>query len=589
MKTQTNDFRWLLGGESGFGIKVTGQMFSRMCVRGGLHIFDYTEYPSLIRGGHNSFHVAVRDTPVRSHLFPLSMIAALNQETIDRHAKHLSAGGAIVFDPDMRSLRLDGLDAKGIKLFPIPLAKIAKETGGNILMRNAVVLGATVALVNYDIALLESVLHTAFDRKGEKVVAANIQAGRAGYDYALRQFSHEFPWTLKRTEKSPPRMTVTGNTAIAMGALAAGCGYYASYPMTPTSSLLTYLAKHAEETGMVVRHAEDEIGAINSAIGASYAGARSMVGTAGGGYALMVEATGLAGMTEVPLVIVVGQRPGPSTGMPTWTSQADLQFVLHAGQDEFPRIVLAPGDVRECFAAAAEAFNLADRYQTPVLLLTDKFLGESHMSTEPFDVHAVRRNRGDIARSPRSDENGMFARYRPSETGVSPRSLPGTADGIFTANSDEHDAYGAVSEAADERIRMMEKRMRKLETARANIPLPMLYGPKEAAITLIGWGSTKGPMLEAASLLEQEGIAVNVLHFVYVHPLPKAALERILRGLAAAVIVENNFTGQFAHHLKQEVGFVASAHLNKYDGRPFSPDEIAAHVRSLHSSRHGTS
>ncbi len=580
MQTQINNLQWMIGGEAGFGIKVTGQMFSRMCVRGGLQTFDYTEYPSLIRGGHNAFQVVVRDREVRSPVQPVDLLVALNQETIALHSGRLSPQGGIMFDPDQTDISVAHLDAKKVRLYPVPLARIAREAGGTILMRNVVSLGASVGLLDYDFGLLEGVIHTAFDRKGSTVVEQNLRAARAGYTFATQQFRHDCAFTLKPV-RAPKRMSLTGNTALCLGAIKAGCKYYAAYPMTPTSSLLSYLAKHAAEVGMIVRHAEDEIAAINSAIGASYAGVRSMVGTAGGGFSLMVEGVGLAAMTETPLVIVEGQRPGPSTGLPTWTSQSDLQFILHAGQDDFPRIVIAPGDVSECFYAAFQAFNLAEKYQLPVFVLTDKFLGESAMSVEPFATEHLRHERGMLVRNVSAEMNGQFRRYAVTHDGVSPRTFPGVPGGVHTANSDEHDEFGAVNESAANRVAMMEKRMRKLTTALADIPMPMLYGPPSADLTLISWGSTKGPALEALDMIRNASAKVNLLHFVYLDPLPVQKLEALLRSCKATMVLENNFTGQFAQHLKQAVGLLPEHTLRKYDGRPFFPEEIAQKIREV--------
>lgn len=568
-----NDFQWKIGGESGFGIKIIGQMFSRLCARGGLYTFDYTEYPSLIRGGHNAFQVVVQDRPVTAPRQQVDLLVALNQDTIDFHQNEIRAGGGILFDPVQPGISVNGLKARGIRLYPLPMDRFAREAG-NELTRNVVALGASVGLLQYDFSLLEEVIHVAFDRKGEKLVAANLAAARLGHDFAKTEFSKDFPCTLKRIG-GPRRMVVPGNTAIAMGAIQAGCKFYAAYPMTPSTSILSYLAKHAEEQGMVVRHAEDEISAVNAAIGAAYAGVRAMVGTAGGGYALMVEGVGLASMLEVPLVIVVGQRPGPSTGLPTWTSQGDLQFVLHAGQDDFPRIVLAPGDVDECFSFAFEAFNLAEKYQMPVFLLTDKFLGECSVSVEAFSSTHLRYDRGPVERRPRLDANGLFPRYRATPSGVSPRTIPGTPNGIHLANSDEHDSYGLADESAENRIAMMEKRMRKLESAQIELPTPVLYGPKRADLTLIAWGSTKGPARAALDLLAQEGRSVNLLHFVALSPLPLAKLTPILHELKNVMIVEGNTSGQFAQILKTEAGLIPEAVFRKYDGRPFFPHEIA--------------
>lgn len=447
-------------------------------------------------------------------------------------------------------------------------------------MRNVIALAATAALVRLPFSLVESVIHTAFVRKGEDVVQANLRVAQAGYAY-IEEYFRDVTGAQLKPVRSPKRMVITGNTAVALGAIQAGCGYFAGYPMTPTTPILTFLEKHAEQTGMVVRQPEDEIAAINSAIGASHGGVRSMVATAGGGFSLMVEGVGLAAMTETPVVIVVGQRPGPSTGLPTWTSQGDLQFILHASQDDFPRIVLTPGDVEECFHLTFLAFNLAEKYHVPVFLLTDKFLGESHRSVAPFSSSLLVYDRGPVEAHPATDETGFFGRYAFTESGVSPRAIPGTPDGMFIANCDEHEEHGLVDETSQNRTAMMEKRLRKLDAAARDVPMPSLVGPHTARCTILGWGSTKGPMLEAMHILVQNNIAVNVLHFSSVFPLDTHRVMTLLRRLETTLIVENNATGQFAQHLQEQVGLLPTGMLLRYDGRPTYPEDIVAKVESL--------
>ena len=320
---------------------------------------------------------------------------------------------------------------------------------------------------------------------------------------------------------------------------------------------------------------EDEISVINTAIGAGFAGVRAMVGTAGGGFALMSEGYGLAAMTETPVVIVVGQRPGPATGLPTWTGQADLRFVMHAHQDEFPRIVIAPGDVGEAFRCAGEAFNIAEKYQTPVILLTDKYLGESRKTAEGFD--SVKIDRGEFV----AEGDGDYLRYKFTDSGVSPRALPGTKGAVVVANSDEHVESGQSTEESDARNRMMEKRMRKLEVFRKVMPLPKVYGPDKADITILGFGSVKGPVLEALGGLGKVGISANFIHIVYLSPFPEKEMYSLLAKAKRLLVVENNFTAQFAGVVREYTGVRAENVLLKYDGRPFYPEEIVAKVRSV--------
>lgn len=574
MATPTTAFTWKIGGPSGGGMRITGLMFSRLCVRHGYHFHDYAEYPSLIHGGHHSFQVTVSPEPVRSPHASVDMLVAFHQETLDQHAGELAPNAVVLYDADDQSINIGNLGASGAHLLPIPFVRLAKANGGSSLMQNIVALGATAALMGADTAILESVIHTAFDRKGEQVVGGNIRSAHAGYAYVKEQAKVHVPFHLAKKQE-PARLVLTGNTGVALGAVEAGVTYFAGYPMTPTTSILTFLAGKAEELGIVVRQPEDEISVINGAIGASYAGARAMVATSGGGFSLMVEGVGLANMTETPLVIVLGQRPGPSTGLPTWTSQADLRFALHASQDEAPRILVAPGDAEECFYATFNACNLAEKYQLPVFLLTDKFLGECSSDVTPLSEQHLVVHRGAIEEHPQENERGLFARYRDTETGVSPRTLPGTPGGVFIANSDEHDAYGIVSEDRANRKTMMTKRAKKLRTAVGELPLPVLYGDHSADVTLIGWGSTKGPLLDAAAILRRRGASVNVLHFVYVWPFPNERLKPLLKGLAKTIGVENNSSGQFCGLLKEACGFVVDDMVTQDDGRPFFADVLA--------------
>ncbi|MBI3956785.1 MAG: 2-oxoacid:acceptor oxidoreductase subunit alpha [Candidatus Kerfeldbacteria bacterium] len=576
-------FQFKVGGEAGFGVMIIGQMFSKLCVRSGRWTFDYPEYPSLISGGHTTYQVVVGLKPVRAPIRPVHLLVALNQETIDLHTAELAPGAGIVFDPNQPGLHVDGLKEQGIHLFPIPLEKLSHEAG-NEKTRNVVALAVCAGLLNASRDVLNQLIRDAFAAKGDEVVTMNLKAAELGFADAEREFSASFPWQLNAV-KAPQRMTVTGNTAVALGAIRGGCGLYAAYPMTPATTILTYLAKVGEQFGMVVRHAEDEIAAINAAIGASYAGVRSMVGTSGGGFALMVEGVGLAAELEVPIVIVEGQRPGPSTGLPTWTGQADLQFILRSSQGEFPRIVLAPGDVQECFVLTFQALNLAEKYQLPVFILTDKFIGESAATTEPFFFDHLRFHRGEIDLHPEPDANGMYPRYHVTASGVSPRTLPGTPGGVHIANSDEHDVYGFADETADNRIQMMDKRMRKLASALADVLPPARYGPNAADLTLVTWGSTKGPALDALDLLAAQGHKVNLLHFAYLFPLPVDKLEATFRSCKNVMVIEGNATGQFARLLKEEVGLLPEATFFKYDGRPFLPEEIAGEAEHFLNRR----
>ncbi|MBI3051046.1 2-oxoacid:acceptor oxidoreductase subunit alpha [Candidatus Woesearchaeota archaeon] len=569
MKTQ-----WKIGGEAGFGIMTAGQIFSKACTRGGLNCFGYTEYPSLIRGGHNTYQTTVSEDPVGGPMRMVDVLVALNKETVTLHSEELSEGAAIIYDPDKVQIRPDEA-AKAI-LVPVTFSKIALETAGQELMSNNVALGASIAVYDYEIDLLLSVIKDQFRGKGAEVVSKNLAAARAGYDYVRQKLPGPYKAKLVKTKKAP-NMLMSGNEAVGAGAIAAGCKFYAGYPMTPTSSLLHFMAANERKYRLVVKQAEDEISVINMAIGAGFAGARSMVATSGGGFCLMTEGYGLAGMTETPVVIVMGMRGGPSTGLPTWTEQADLKFLLNAAHGEFPRIVLTPGDMEELFYSTMKAFNLAEKYQTPVIIITDKHMAESHASLGRLDAKAIPIERGELA----SENTAGYKRYKITDSGVSPRALPGQPGNIFVANSDEHDETGISTEDSGMRIGMMNKRMRKLQHAAKEIDGALLLGPKRADITLVGWGSTKGAISDAMRLLEAEGIKANHLYITAASPFPAEAVGKALKPRKPKLMVELNFSGQMASVIREKTGVEIKNRLLKYDGRPFYPEEICAEVKKV--------
>lgn len=554
---------------------VTGLIFSKTATRSGYHIFDYTEYPSLIRGGHNTYQVTVGKDEVGASPNQVDLLIALNQRASELHAKELTANSGIIFDN--KEFALKGLILRRAKkLYPVPLMLLAKKAGGTELMRNTVALGAALALLGGDLAVLKGVIKDIFADKKEEIVKVNLKAASLGFDYAKDSFQ---PWgkvlTKRKTEK---KLVLTGNEAVSLGAIAGGLKFFAAYPMTPASSILHILAAKAKEYGLVVKHAEDEISVINLAIGAALAGARSMVATSGGGFSLMTEGLGLAGITETGVVIVNAQRPGPATGVPTWTEQGDLRFMLHAAQGEFPRIVLAPGDVTEAFYLTTQALNLAEKYQTPVIILIDKFLSESHQSVLPFEAGKIKIERGKLITGKKN-----YRRYQWSADGVSPRTLPGEEESLSLVNSYEHDQFGYATEEGGMRIKMVEKRAQKLKTALADLPEPQLYGPEEARITLVGWGSTKGPIREAIKSLGQK-FKVNHLHLNWLLPLPNEAISQTLNQAPKTLIIENNHDAQLAGWLREQTGVEIKNKLLKYDGRPFYPEEIVKKVKDLYES-----
>jgi len=584
-------YTFKIGGPAGFGIMTTGAMFSRTATRSGFHIFDYVEYPSLIRGGHNVMETHFAKEKVFSQERGVDLLIPLNRESALLHIDEMKDGSAVVYDADQFELKPEDFAGKHVLLCPVPFKKITEELGVLKLMENNVALGAAVGMFGLPKEALFSVIEDTFNSKGEKIVNENKQVAERGYTYV-----QEKQYKLGTLQDAPLPVSESvsknyavpsGNEIIGMGALAAGCQFYTAYPMTPSSSLLHYMASHAKKAGMVVRHAEDEIGVINEAIGASFAGVRAMLGTSGGGFALMNEAVSFAGVSETGLVIYMGQRPGPATGLPTWTEQGDLQFVIHAGHGEFPKIVLAPGDVEEAYLLTIKAFNLADMYQTPVIILSDTYLAESHESIEVEKLRniEIKRDRGKIAPG---DEHGEeikpFQRYEITEDGISPRIFPGTKGYYYQANSYEHIPDGHTTEDAEERIKQVDKRNRKWSTYLArDFKGPKRYGPEEADVTLVCWGSMKAPALDALTYRDfsVEGKSVNVLHFTHVWPLDQDKVAEELKKSKRLAIIENNSWSQFGQLLRQETGIHITERLLKYSGRPIYPEEVTSFIQSL--------
>lgn len=581
MATGAVDLSITIGGDAGQGVESSGAGFSKALARGGLYVFSIADYRSRIRGGHNFYQIRASDREVFSHQDPVHLLIALTRESVEIHMEHVAEGGGVLYDDGFPANAAD-LVASRLRPLPCPLVKFAERYGSRIMVNTAAV-AAAAAVIGYPFHYVEQVIRENFAPKGATVVQGNLDTARAAYEYAADRYGPDFPFKLPAFEGAPPRMLLNGNDALCLGAALAGCRFLAQYPMTPATTILEWMVNRGEPLGIVAKHAEDEIAAICMAIGAAYAGARSMVATSGGGFSLMAEALGMAGMTEIPLVVVEVQRGGPSTGLPTRTEQGDLLFLLHASQGEFPRILLAPGTVEECFEAGWRAFNLAERYQTPVLVVSDQFLAGSLRTVPPdrFPYQPGIIDRGKLLADDalRAGANDRFRRYAFTEDGISPRSVPGQPGGVHAVSTDEHDEEGHITEEIENRRRMMAKRMRKLETARAEMRPPRWYGPAGADITLITWGSTYGPAREAVDELNRQGLPANLLHFSDLWPLPVPAVEQALARIRRGVVVEQNFTGQLARLLRMETGAVFPHHLRKYDGRPFSPREIVNMVR----------
>jgi 2-oxoglutarate ferredoxin oxidoreductase subunit alpha len=567
------DYTIKIGGEAGQGIQTIGDALGRVFTRAGYHVFSNQDYESRVRGGHNFYQIRISDRPLAAPHEKVDLLVALDAESISRHEKELSGRGLAIFDSSALKL-----NRESPLFFDVPFEKLATEHGGSRIMANTVATGAVLGMLGMELTLLLELITETFKKKGDEAVLANKNSAQAGHEYGVRNSAkHSIPAPAAGVKR---RMLLGGVEAIALGALASGCKFYAAYPMTPSTGIMNYLAAKEKEYGVVVEQAEDEVAAINMALGASFAGARAMTGTSGGGFALMVEGLSLAGMTETPIVIAMGQRPGPATGFPTRTEQGELQFLMSAGHGEFPRVILAPGTPRQAFHLTNKAFDLAEKYQIPVFILYDTYLADSQWTYDGLDVSKLRytdyRLRGEAFKNLPS-----YKRYAFTDTGVTPLGVPGDADHVVVTDSDEHDEEGHIVEDAATRINMVDKRLfRKLPLIEQEIAPPILYGDHKPRVVIAGWGSTYGVMKEAVDEAAKT-TSIAMLHFSEVFPLPRRDRFDYLKSLQnakLAICVENNATGQFARLMRAETGFEFSGHIHKFDGRPFTVEELVREI-----------
>ena len=560
-----------IGGMAGQGIKAAGLAFAKIAMRSGKNVYTYTGFPSLIKGGHNFIQVSVSDKEILSPSKSNDFWVALDQRTINLHLDEFTNGCGILYD-EGKNYDLSKVNPNAI-LYPIPLSQITKEAGGTELMSNTVALGAVVSLLQGDLEMLKALLAEGFDNKGEDIVTMNHTAAQKGYDYAHEKFPDKLKPILVKKENSIPKMIANGTDTAALGAIAAGLKFAAIYPMSPISNILAVLAANQEKYNFIYKQPEDEISAINMAIGASFAGARSMTATSGGGFALMTEGYGLAGMCEVPLVIIEGMRPGPASGLPTWSGQGDLSFVLNAAPGDFPRIILAAGDALEVFEQTMLAFNLADKYQTPVVVLIDKNICENDQSITIPDTSNYVIDRGKIT----FEKKENYERYKLENDGISERTVPGVGN-FFIGNSYEHDKIGYDSEEIEDINTQQEKRMRKLETCREqDMQDPILYGPEDADITIVSWGSNKGSILEALKRYPK----ANYLHITWINPFPDKKIKEVLEKANHIINIECNLTGSMNRLIKEKTGIQIKDNFLKYDGRPIFPEEILEKLEGI--------
>jgi 2-oxoglutarate/2-oxoacid ferredoxin oxidoreductase subunit alpha len=655
-----DDFSWMIGGVQGSGVDTSAIVFSKAAAAGGLFVFGKREYYSNIKGEHSYFQVRVSKDLIRSHVDTVDMLATFEEETIFRHALEVRSEGAIIYDPDQDTKRLDqvptieaqvkaslgaelskaGVSAdvkgvlelarrRGVHIYPVPYNDLLKEVGAkhgetslSTLQRmlNVMAVASSFALLSFDENLVKDSVRKQFKSK-PKVAEMNADAVGTAYDFMEQKYAGSFAYKLSPVKLDGVRLFVRGNSMVAMAKELAGCRLQTYYPITPASDESEFLEGHAEmlldgssaqdnpqaaevaalkaKGNIVVVQSEDEIAAITMAIGGGIVGVRSSTSTSGPGFSLMAEGMGYAGMNEVPVVVTLYSRGGPSTGLPTRHEQGDLRFAIHAGHGEFPRLVLASGDLEEAFYDTVRAFNYSEMYQTPVIHIVDKALANSDGTIPMLEVNKVKINRGQFLKEITNAENGEFKRFQHGPTGISPRAPVGTKGGVYWLTGDEHDEHGHISEDPTNRDYMMEKRMGKLELADKEIPVSdrvNFFGPENADITIISWGSTKGAILDAMEWLKQDGISVNFLQIRLVNPFPTEYVTKLLSKAKKIVGVEMNYSGQLIGVVREKTCVPIDQLVVKYNGRPMSSEEIYDAVKMIHEGkapkrlvlRHGT-
>ncbi|MFC1855318.1 2-oxoacid:acceptor oxidoreductase subunit alpha [Thermodesulfobacteriota bacterium] len=553
-----------IAGSAGQGMQTIGYILSKAFARGGLEVFSVMDYQSRVRGGHNYFQIRVSDKKITAKIDELDILVALDLNTIDSDMNDVKESGVIIYDGEETAA--DAISCENC--VNIPFTSLAVEATKSKLYSNSIAVGAVFGLIDYDMDILYSVLEEFFSKKkGADITKNNIEAVNKGADFAKKLENK--PDFERVPSADSEKMLINGNEAIALGALAAGCKFFCSYPMTPSTSIFVNAAKYSHDFDVVVEQAEDEIAAVNMIIGASYAGARSMTTTSGGGYCLMTEGIGFAAIAEIPIVIVNSQRSGPSTGLPTRTEQGDLLFAINASHGDFPHIVLAPSSPKDAFHLTMKAFELADKFQTPVTMLDDQFLADTYVTVKKFDLENVKIDRSIID----TDElNAMeqYNRYEITDSGISPRALPGQSKHVVVSDSDEHTADGHLTEDIEAALLQKDKRSKKLWYIMRDLGLPQTYGSPQAKTVLITWGSSFGVAKEL--LLKKSNGKLSLINLQEVWPISSEFFMNNLKG-KKAITIEGNQTGQMARLIRQVSGIKVDSIL-KYDGRPFTLDYL---------------
>ena len=618
---QKNRLTWMIGGPQGSGINASAEVFAKACSRAGLRVYANIEYHSNIMGKHSFYRVRVDEEDVRSYRDQTDILVALDHESLagdgdhrrwGTHKGHLhevSAGGGVIYDAE---IGFDHSGARaGIQYFPVPFMDIIKKALDEVgkgeqarryeVMKNVVALGSSLALCEFPLELVEEVIIGQFKGKRSEVGQLNVRAARIAFDHVRENFdAKSFPYRLQPHREPKARLLAKGYEIMAIAKLKAGCHFQTYYPISPATDESVYLERNQRDYDLLVVQCEDEISSINMAVGAAHMGVRAATATSGPGFALMVEGIGFAAITEAPgPVIVMYQRGGPSTGLPTRQEQGDLQFVLHPAQGDFPHVVIAPGDLRECYQDIFSAFNWAEQFQLPIIVMPDKKLAASYTTIDKLELKYDKIERGKRFTgsewTPVAADGAAFAtgnghsngeakpevkeylRYAFTEDGISPRSRPGTVGGRYWSTSDEHDPDGHITEGVGMRVAMMHKRMGKLDLIAKAIPEDQqftLHGPSDADLTIVGWGSTKGTILDALKELADRGRKINFLQCRLMRPFPASQIEALLKAAKKLALVEENYSGQLGAVIREQTGILIETRILKFDGRPFSQDEL---------------
>lgn len=566
-------FNIKIGGEAGQGLVSIGNILLRAIAQEGWYLFAHQDYESRIRGGHNFFQIRLGDKPVVSWEKKVDVLVALDKTTVTLNDGELRKDGFVIFDPDVLGDEADNVATKE-NFIALPFVRTVEELGQPKIMANSVAAGAIWAFLSDDVTVLQDTLAEIFANRSIEIINGNKLVAEAGFNKVKDLVGNrKKPAKPKHPGK---RLLMHGNDALPLGALAAGLRFMSAYPMTPATGVTEFISHYGPEGRVIMEQVEDEIAAINMAIGASFTGVRAMTATSGGGFALMTEALSLAGSAEIPIVVINAQRPGPSTGLPTRTEQGDLSYAVAMSFGDFPRAVLSPGDAEEAFYLMGEAFNLAEEYQMPVVVLSDQHLADSFTTVPPFDLAKVEINRGKVVSGKEAGEG--YLRYKFTEDGISPRLYPGFGEGLVVSAGDEHDEMGHLIEDAETRKKMMDKRMAKQKLVEKRVLDPVLCGSSEPDAMLIGFGSTKGAIAEAVEILNQNGCKVQGVHLPQVFPLP-ATLEKLLARPGRKFVVESNYSGQLESLLSARFAWKPTGSIRRYDGRPINAEYILAKLR----------